>query len=426
MRAKKTHTLTQDGLACTLQNALDANLLNREYKSKVSEIRKSHALPGFRAGKVPAKLIENRYGEGIRSEIISELIEKDLQSIFETEALDPIAAPKVDLDQQADQVAYTATFECYPPVDVDQIKSFEVVDWEVVFDQDDQDALKQELMQKHADWKEEGQGKKVKKGHKLVIDFAGTVDGQAFEGGSSQDYEAEIGKGHFLPAFEKAILSAKVGDELKSVSVVFPDDYQKDDLRGREASFDISVKSAKKSVPLKDEAALFEKIGGEAKDWDMYLESIKEDMANQSSMLLDSVRGAEVVKAILNQLVVECPSSLIDEYMQSAKKTGDDKKDKEDAEKHVKLSVVLRKLAQKTKATVSEQEVDQHIFTMLPMLKDNKQLLDWYKSDQQRLQKVRNTLLENKLLQAAHNMCVKKDKSTLNHAKAKAFIDQEL
>ncbi len=225
--------------------------LAKAYRQVVKKIN----LPGFRKGKVPRRILESRFGSEILHEDALELLVPDAyEAALEEAELDPINNPEFELIQieESKPLIFHAVIEVLPPVELGEYHGLDVEQEKVEVDDIQIDHHLYMLREQNARLvpREEGT---VKEGDLLQIDFKGYVDGELFEGGEAEDYSLEIGSRSFIPGFEDQLIGA-AQDEEKEIKVTFPENYRKEDIAGKEATFKVVVKQIKeKQLPELDD-----------------------------------------------------------------------------------------------------------------------------------------------------------------------------
>jgi trigger factor len=231
---------TTQGLERRLTISVPAETVDVEVKNRLRHIAKTQRINGFRPGKVPPSVIQKRYGQSVRQEVAGELMQRNFVDAIVAEKLNPAGRPNFIAKSNEDGKAFEfeATFEIYPLVELKNLENITIEQPAVEVTDEDLDDMFETLQNQHKTWKENK--RKSKKGDKLTIDFTGRVNGEDFEGGKAENFELELGAGRMIPGFEKDIIGMKAGEE-KTITVNFPDDYHAENLKGKEAEFDIVV-----------------------------------------------------------------------------------------------------------------------------------------------------------------------------------------
>ena len=228
--------------------------LTRAYKKNV----KNFNVPGFRKGKVPMNVVKKYYGiEVLLEDAVNFAIEGSYSEVLKENNIIPVDYPKIDVVEvgEGKDFVYTAEVTVYPEVELGEYKGFSIEKKTYEVTEEEVSKKLKEMQEKNArvETKEEGT---VENGNIAVIDFKGYVDGEAFQGGEGNDYSLEIGSKTFIDTFEEQLVGAKVNDTVE-VNVTFPENYGKEELNGKPAKFEVTIKEIKvKELPeLDDEFA---------------------------------------------------------------------------------------------------------------------------------------------------------------------------
>ena len=266
MTANWEKTGTNDGV---LTFAISEEIIKQEMDKVFNKVKKNVSVPGFRKGKVPRHVFNNIYGEeSLFEDALNGALPAAYSQAIEEAGLDPVSQPKIDIKsmEKGQPWVIAAEVTVKPEVKLGEYKNLKVEKQDrVVTDEDVENNLK-EKQERQAELvlKEEG----AELGDTAVIDYEGFVDGVAFEGGKDQNHSLELGSKQFIPGFEEQLVGVKAGEE-KEVVVTFPEDYQAEDLKGKEATFKVVVHEIKtKQLPALDDEF--------AKDVDEEVESLDE------------------------------------------------------------------------------------------------------------------------------------------------------
>ncbi|WP_338777455.1 trigger factor [Metabacillus sp. FJAT-52054] len=375
--------LTVEVDAETFDNALD-----EAFKKVVQQV----SIPGFRKGKVPRSLFEQRFGvESLYQDALDILLPVEYGKAIDETAIEPIDRPEIDIDSmgKGETLTFTAKVTVKPEVKLGDYKGLEVdKDDAEVTDEDVDQELKQ-LQERQAELvvKEDG---KIEDGDTVVMDFEGFVDGEAFEGGQADNYSLEIGSGSFIPGFEEQLVGLETGAE-KDVEVTFPEEYHAEELAGKAATFKVKIHEIKaKELPELDDEF--------AKDVDEEVETLEALKAKTKERLQETrkteaenkLRDALVEKAAENA-EVEIPQVMIDSEVERMMKefeqrlqmqgmnlelyfqfSGQDEEAlkqqmNEDAAKRVKFNLTLEAVAAAENLEVTDAEVDEELSKMAEM-----------------------------------------------------------
>ncbi len=288
-----------------------------EFEKAVNKVylqnRGKIAVAGFRKGKAPRSVVEKMYGEGVFYEDAINIVLPDAYEAAVKEAeLDVVARPEIDIEgeiKKGEPVVFTALVTTKPEVKLGKYKGVKIGKIEHnVTDEDVNKAIEDE--QKKNARVIYVEDRAVESGDIAVIDFDGSVDGVAFDGGKGEDYELEIGSNTFIPGFEDQLIGAKTGDEVK-VEVKFPEEYHAADLAGKDAVFMVNVKSIKtKELPELDDD-----FASEVSEFDTleeYKNSIKEKLEAQAAERVKTETENAVVEAVVKTAEFDLPDAMVE------------------------------------------------------------------------------------------------------------------
>ncbi|MCR1935554.1 trigger factor [Clostridium tepidum] len=371
-----------------LEITVDSEKFNEAVKKSFKKNAKRFNVPGFRKGKAPLNIIKKYYGEGVLFEdAINFCCEDTYPKAIEENNIKPVDFPQIDIIQigEGKDFIYTAEVTTVPEVKLGEYKGVEVkkVSYEV-----EDEAVENELksmQQKNArvSVKEEGA---IEKGNIAVIDFKGYVDGKAFEGGEAKDYELEIGSGTFIGDFEDQLIGLKKG-ESKEVNVSFPEEYGREDLNGKPATFEVTVKDIK----IKELPALDDEFAKEVSEFDT-LEELKSDIKDRMKKELAEKAKAEYEEAVVEKVAanaeIDIPKVMIEKEIDNMvrdlemrlKYQGLDLKSyyeftnsseekvkeymRETAEKRVRTDLIMQEIAKVENIKATEEELKEKAMEM--------------------------------------------------------------
>ncbi|CUJ93734.1 trigger factor [Shimia thalassica] len=412
-----TETLNE-GLKRAYAITVTADELDAKVNDKLVEAQPEIEMKGFRKGKVPMALLKKQFGEQLLGESMQEVIDGAMNKHFEDSGDRPAMQPKVEMKNGEEwkpgsdvevEMAYEA-LPVIPEVDMSGI-SLE----KLVVKADDaavEDALNN-LAETAQDFKSRKAGVKAKDGDQVVMDFVGKIDGEAFEGGSGEDFPLVLGSNQFIPGFEEQLVGVKAEEE-KDVTVSFPEDYQADHLAGKEAVFSCTIKDVKKPVAAKIDDELAQKFGAED------LEGLKGQISERLEAEYAGAARAVMKRALLDQLdelvSFDLPPSLVEaEAGQIAHQLWhEENPEVQDhnhpeieatdehnalAERRVRLGLLLAELGQKAEVEVTDAEMTQAIMNQARQYPgQERQFFEFIQQNQQMQQQLRAPLFEDKVV----------------------------
>ena len=298
----------------TLTITVPAKEFEAELDRVFKEVRKDIEVPGFRKGKVPRVIFNQRFGEGsLYNDAINNLIPTAYEKAIDEAGIFPVAQPEIDFEQieKGKDFVFTAEVVVKPEVELGDYKGLEVERMSTEVTEEDVDARIKEQQEKLVEMvvKEEGE---VVEGDTVKIDFEGFVDGEAFEGGKAEGFDLEIGSGAFIPGFEEQLVGLKAGEE-KDVVVTFPEDYHAKELEGKEATFKVTVHEIKEKVYPELNDDLANEIDPAVNTVAELKEKTKETLENEKTQAADNAVRDIVVKKAADNATIEIPEEMIDQ-----------------------------------------------------------------------------------------------------------------
>lgn len=286
-----------------------------EVEKVYGEIRKHAAIKGFRKGKVPKELIEKYYSDKMADDVLKNIVNDTYFKALTDEKIYPVSHPVIESDvlKVGEAFKYSATVEIFPDVVVKDYAGLEVKKEKYIFNEEVVANRLKEMQENMSHLEPADAGRSAMNGDFVTFDFKGFMDGEPFEGGAANDFQLELGSGRFIPGFEAQIVGLKAGDE-GEIKVTFPENYGKQDLAGKEATFAVSIKEIKVKVlpELNDD---FAKDFGEFESLDQLKSKISEVYALQENERIETELRERLIKALIVKNSFEVPESLVDNQL---------------------------------------------------------------------------------------------------------------
>ncbi|WP_313017415.1 trigger factor [Macrococcoides bohemicum] len=354
-----------------------------------AKVVKQVNVPGFRKGKMPRQMFEQRFGvESLFQDALDIILPDAYANAIDEVGINPVDRPEIDVEQmeKGKELIFTAKVTVEPEVELGDYKGLEVEKFEAeVTEEELNEAINADLARKaELVVKEEGE---VAEGDVVNLDFDGYVNEEAFEGGKAEGYDLEIGSGQFIPGFEEQLVGMKVGDE-KDVNVTFPEEYHAEELAGKEAVFKVKINEVKsKEVPeLDDEMA--KELDESVDSVDAYKTKYKADLEEQKKLQAENDTKESLVMQAVENAKVDIPEAMINTeldrmmqefeqriaqqglnlelYFQFSGQSEEQLKEsmKADAEQRVKTNLTLAAIANAENIEVSDADVDAELSKM--------------------------------------------------------------
>ena len=337
---------------------LPAERIEKEVESRLKSVGKTAKIKGFRPGKVPAKVVRQRFGTQVRQEVLTELMGQSYRDAVVQENLSPVANPKIEpeLSDKSDGFAFVATFEVLPEFTLQGLDKIEVTRPDIDISDEDCDDMLENLRKQKATW--ETVKREAVEGDRVVVDFDGTLKGEPIEGGTGKEVPVVLGEGQMLPGFEKGLTGVKA-DEEKSFKVKFPKDYHIEELAKKQVEFTVKVhRVEEQELPVLDDS-LAEIYGVAEGGLKRLRQDVFENMEREAEQKVRNDVREQAMTGLLEANAIEVPKSLLQQEAHSMqhdamRQLGIEDHDQappidnftESAEKRVRLSLLILRLVE--------------------------------------------------------------------------------
>ncbi len=403
---------TTQGLERKMTISVPATEIDKEINQRLQQLSRTQRIAGFRPGKIPLKVIKGRYGEAVKHEVYTEVMQKNYYQAVIQEKLNPAGAPRVEpveSDKKSDNFEFTAVFEIYPDVEVTDLEKLKLKTAVAEVTDKDVDNMLDTLRKQRADW--ESVKRMAKKGDQVITDFDGSVDGEAFDGGKGEGVTIILGEGKMLPDFEKGLLKIKKGEE-RTIDVVFPEDYQAENLAGKTAQFKLKAVDVKaQKLPVLD-VEFVKEFGIEDGSVESFKAEVRGNMERELAQTLTTQNKTAVLDAVAKASNIEIPKAMIDseidrlrQQMSQQIQGQEDLPElpaslfEEQANKRVTLGLVMSELIKAESLKADEDKVKQTIEQMASAYDEPEQVISWYYSDKNRLAEIESVVLEDSVVE---------------------------
>ncbi len=398
--------LGKEGNKATLEFIISKEDFKKGIEAAYNKTKNRYSVPGFRKGKAPRKVIENNYGKGIFYEdAINEILPDAYESAIIELDLDVVSKPDIDIKEFEDDkdIVIEAKVELIPEI---ELPDYEGLECKVEFEELDEsvvDELIEEERRKNSRLVPV-EDKVVEEGDTVIIDFAGTIDGVEFDGGTSKNHSLEIGSKSFIPGFEDQIVGKKAGEEF-DVNVTFPETYHSEDLAGKDAVFAVKLHEVK----VNELPELNDEFIEEISEFDT-VEEYKADLYKQTKegwdQQLEAAKKNAALEALADIVVIDVPEAMVeneideaikdmdyrfrmqgfslDQYMQMTGMQANDLREqfRDNAGTFAKHKIVLKAMMDKLNIEVSEEEIEEELkFASEEMGESLEYLKDIYSED---------------------------------------------
>ena len=406
---------TTTGLERRMTVEVPAAIVESAVNARLQEAAGNVRLNGFRKGKVPLKVIQGRYGKGVRQEVVGEVMSKTYYQAISEQNLKPTGQPRIEPKslEEGKNLAFVAIFEVFPEITLKDFGKLKVE--KLVADVGDEniDKMIETLRQQRQSW--EPITRQSKNKDRITIDYIGTMNGEAFNGGSAQGANLVLGSARMIEGFEKGLLKKKAGDEVV-LDLVFPEDYQNKELAGKPVKFEIKINSVNAPVlpELNDE--FFAVFGIEDGGIDAFRKEVAANMSRELNNASKAKLKNRVMDLLLAQNEVALPSVLVKNEIealrqQALQQFGGGKKNvdpsmlpdelfREQAEKRIALGLILGEVIKSKGLKADPAQVKSTIEDIASTYESPEQVVRWYYSNKEQLASVESSVLEDQAFDA--------------------------
>ena len=381
---------------------------------RISQSQKNNPGPGFRKGKpLPPKVAKQKFGKQARAEAVYQQMQQSFFKVVQDKEIKLAGMPKFELvvDEEGKDLEFKATFEVYPEVKLADFATIEVEQQSAEVNDADLETMVETLRKQQAQWSPSDDA--ATDGDQLNIDFEGFIDGEAFEGGSAEGYGLTLGSNSMLPGFESGLEGAKSGEE-KTLDIAFPDDYHKEELKGKSVQFKVKVNEVKKPELPELNEEFYKAFGVATSDEAEFRTEIRKNMDRELTRAIRTLTKQQVVTGLVEANEVEVPASLVDQEIDRLRQQavqqfgGGQGMDasmlpaelfKEQAEKRVVIGLLMNAAIEANDLTPSDEKVEQLIEEVAATYQDPDQVREYYSSNPEQRSQVEAMALEEQVVE---------------------------
>jgi trigger factor len=397
--------------------SLPADTIRQEVESRLKRLARTVRADGFRPGKVPMSVVTRRYGDSVQYEVMNDKVGELFSSAVTEAKLRVAGTPRItEKDAAPDgRLQFDATFEVYPEVTLGDLSAVEVKKASSEVTEAAIDRTIDILRKQRRTFSLRPAADAAQEGDRVTIDFEGKIDGVPFQGGKAEDFQFVIGDGQMLEQFDKAVRGMKNG-ESKTFPLQFPADYQGQDVAGKEADFLVTIKKIEQQhLPTVDEA--FAKSLGIADGTIEGLRAdVKRNLAREVKFRVLARNKAAVMDGLIAAATLDVPAALVagetermvEAAREDLKKRGIKDADKApipadifkpQAERRVRLGLVVAELVKAQKLQAKPEQLQAHIEEVAQSYEKPAEVMRWYLGDRQRMAEVEAVVIENNVVE---------------------------
>ncbi|WP_288709802.1 trigger factor [uncultured Serratia sp.] len=404
---------TTQGLGRRLSITVPADTIKQAVKKELINAAKSVRIDGFRKGKVPMNIVEQRYGASVRQDVLGEAMQRSFVDAIIKEKINPAGAPNYVPGEykEGEDFTFAVEFEVYPEVELKGLENIEVEKPVVEVNDEDVDAMLDTLRKQQATWKETDRAAEAE--DRVTVDFTGSIDGEEFEGGKASDFVLAMGQGRMIPGFEEGLVGHKAGEEF-SIDVNFPEDYHAENLKGKAAKFAIVLKKVEERE-LPELTEEFIKRFGVADGSVAGLRTeVRKNMERELNGAVRNRIKSQAIEGLVSANEIDVPAALIDGEIdvlrrQAAQRFGGNEKQalelprelfEEQAKRRVVVGLLLGEVISTNDLKADEDRVKTLIEEMASAYEDPSEVIEFYSKNKELMNNMRNVALEEQAVEA--------------------------
>jgi trigger factor len=388
--------------------AVPAQQIDQEVEKRLKGMVGKVKIDGFRPGKVPFTVVKKRYEDSVRYEVVEKLLGSSFQDAANQEKLRVAGLPEIDLKtmEAGKDLEFVANFQVYPEVVIAGVETLTITRPVAEIGDADLDKMIDVIRKQNQAWNDVERAAAV--GDMVNVDFDGSVDGEAFDGGAATDYSVELGAGRMLKDFEEGLVGMKTGEE-KTIDVAFPEDYHAENLKGKTAQFKLTLKKVRESALPAVDADFITKFGLEGGSVDEFRAEVKKNMQRELDSAIKTQLKQQVMDGLAELHTIDIPKNLVtdeiryvrDEFSQNTGSKADNIPDElfaPQAERRVKLGLIVGEVIRQNSLQRDPARVEAMLETVAASYEDPQELKNYYRSNRQAMQTIEAAVMEEMIV----------------------------
>ena len=387
-------------------------VVQEKMAARLKSLARDVKIDGFRPGKVPQQVVKKMFGDRVRGEIASDLINETYFDAIEGQDLKPVGHPHIQPLDEVDGFKYTAVFEVYPEISLEGVTQLEVLRPVATVNDSDVDQMIEKLRAQQQTW--HIVDRPAQEQDNITISFSGTSEGENFTEGRVEDFQVVCGSKKMIPGFEENLVGLEVGAH-KTFTLNFPEEYGNEKLAGKTAEFDVDVIKVEEPLLAEIDEVFVKAYGIEDGSVESFRVDVKNNMERELELALRGKLKGSVMDALYEKIPLTIPNSLVDieienlmkPYIETAKRQ---KKNLDDlplprdmfearAKRRVALGLLLGEIIQKNAIKLDDDKVRSTIEDMAKSYERPQDVVNWYYTDESRLNEVQQMVLEDQTIE---------------------------
>ncbi len=400
------------GLERRLTVRVPSTEIEQEVEQRLQKVGRTARLKGFRPGKIPHKVVRKHYGDQVRREVLSEVMRSSFNRAIEQTQLNPAGGPQIETLSGVsgdEDFSYRATFEVFPEVSLSDLSALEISRPTVEIAEADVDAMIEKLREQRAEWRTVERS--AQQGDRVVVDFVGRIDGEPFEGGEAKEVTISVGAGQVIADFDAALEGLTAG-ETKTATVQFPEDYSRENLRAKQAEFDITAHRVEEKVLPEVDAEFASVFGVEEGGIEKLREEVRANMQRELDERLKNETKTRAFDALLKANDVPTPRALVAEEIRTLQADSMRRLGIEDpaqappaerfeaaAKRRVAVGLLAQELIRRNSIELDRVRAQQRVDELVAPYENPQEAARMYRSSRELMSQVESSVLEDQVVE---------------------------
>jgi trigger factor len=400
------------GLERRMRVQLPEERVSSEVQRRLQDLSQQARVPGFRPGKVPMKVIQQRYGRQVRDEVVGDLLQSSFYDALVQEKLRPAGSPTIEREAAGEGLSYTATFDVYPEVKLPPLETLSIRRPSASVGEADVDGMIETLRRQRRTWSEVDRA--ATGSDRVRVDFEGFMDGAALDNATGEDFPLELDAGRMIPGFEDGLVGARAG-ETRTLELTFPEAYHASELAGRPVRFEITIKQVEEPALPEVDDAFAASFGVAEGGVEALRREVRSNMQRELDQVLQNLTKQRTMDALLVGQDIELPAALVEEEARRALErrklelthSGMDPEQvdlepaqfEEEARLRVSLGLVLSEVIRDNEIRPDPQKVRARIEGIAATYEQPEEVVSWYYGSRERLADVETAILEEQVVE---------------------------
>jgi len=397
------------------------DILKKMMQERMDELSQNAKVSGFRPGKVPKQILQQRFGDQVRQDTVGKIIEMSLPEALQQNNLKPAGRPVVEqIENGLEQdFFYVVSFEIFPTVNLIDFSKIEIEKYQVTLTEKDVDNTLTKLQEQFAEWVVVD--RHAKEGDRLIVDYTSTIQGKPYENNSAKDIQVEIGSHVFIEGFEQGLVGVSAGD-IRELKLNFPKEWRIQTLAGKPVEFNVHIKAVTEKHIAELNEAFAKRLGAESSEKEVIQQKVRENLERQLSETIKTSLKEQVADALLKMNPIPIPKALVEReaeilHEEMHRRMGDKAETachhpdlETQAQKRVALGLILNEVIKNEKLVADETLVKSKIASLAKMFGNADFIESMYDESDELLTQVRHTVLLDQAIDFVVNRCIQRDK----------------